>query len=156
MNQHIPCIKTALFLAFYIFYRVVEKVLMWRSSVGLGMKTRLPMFWLRGKVVFNSSKMADCIKEDCLLCDKGITIYLTIMSCEGTKSWQGKTRTIRKRKKKCFSVLKLGTKVSSYLFQLESVDLIHLVKELQLGPKDCQQRSITDTARCLCFLQLRG
>lgn len=52
MNQHIPCIKTALFLAFYIFYLVVEKVLMWRSSVGLGMKTRLPMFWLRGKVVF--------------------------------------------------------------------------------------------------------
>ena len=55
MNQHIPCVKTAL------FYRVVEKVLMWRSSVRLGMKTRLPMFWLRGKVV--SSKRADISRK---------------------------------------------------------------------------------------------
>ena len=88
-----------------------------------------------------------------------VTIHLTIMSCEGTKSWQGKTRTSGKRKNNCFRVLKLGSnqsKGSSYLFQLEFVNLMHLVKELQLGAKDCQQRNITDTARRLCFLQIRS
>ena len=75
---------------------------------------------------------------------------------KGQKTGKERQELVGKGKKNCFSVLKLGTKGSSYLFQLESVDLIHLVKELQLGPKDCQQQSITDTARCLCFLQIRG
>ena len=84
MNQHILCFKTELFG--FLFLPSGWKGAYVEFFRGIKYKTRLPMFWLRGKVV--SSKRADISRKienvyyARLLCDKGITIYLTIMSCE--------------------------------------------------------------------------